>query len=61
MFRVRDFLMFVAMALLIMVQINVQVNCAPAVIKPGCRPCPPCRGIVARRVICNIACPACAY
>ncbi|CAG8830908.1 10486_t:CDS:2, partial [Racocetra persica] len=58
MFRVRDFLMFVTMALLIMVQINVQVDCAPAytsAIKPACQPCPPCRGIVARRVSCDIA------
>ncbi|CAG8765390.1 25368_t:CDS:2, partial [Racocetra persica] len=49
MFRVRDFLMFVAMALLIMVQINVQVDCAPAYTKPGCQTCPPC-GTVAKRV-----------
>ncbi|CAG8522236.1 7904_t:CDS:2, partial [Racocetra persica] len=53
MFRVRDFLMFVAMALLIMVQINLQVDCAPAypsAIKSGCRPCPPCGRTAARRV-----------
>ncbi|RIB13130.1 hypothetical protein C2G38_2099088 [Gigaspora rosea] len=60
MFRMRDFFIFLAIALLIMVQTNIQVESTP-VIQPVCSPCPPCRGVAVKRYSCYMACPACAY
>ncbi|RIB10420.1 hypothetical protein C2G38_2106112 [Gigaspora rosea] len=64
MVRVRVFLMFLVIALLVMVQTNIQVECAPTtkpIVRTGCQPCPPCRGTVVKRMSCEFACPVCYY
>ncbi|RIB13134.1 hypothetical protein C2G38_2099092, partial [Gigaspora rosea] len=57
MFQMRDFFIFLAIALLIMVQINIQVESTPL----ACKPCPPCGGTVVKRYSCYTVCPKCAY
>ncbi|RIB13127.1 hypothetical protein C2G38_2099084 [Gigaspora rosea] len=72
MFRMRDFFIFLTIALLIMVQANIHVESTPIVTPDGkfvnillffsrLKPCPPCRGAVVKRISCYRACPKCAY
>ncbi|CAG8812120.1 24459_t:CDS:2, partial [Gigaspora rosea] len=42
--------------LLIMVQTNIQVESTP-VVTSVCKTCPPCRGVVVKRISCYMACP----